>query len=122
MRPCILTVDDSVSMRQLIRASCTTQGYDVVEAIDGLDALAKARILRVDIVLTDQHMPGLEGTELIARLRALPGYATVPILMLTIDDSDDLRRRCKAAGATGLLQKPVSLERLRDTLSRLLRK
>ena len=85
----ILAVDDSSSLRQMVAFSLKAAGYLVVEAVDGQDGLEKAKLQTVDLVLTDQNMPRMDGLELIKLLREMPGYQKVPILMLTTESSDD---------------------------------
>lgn len=104
---CILAVDDSAAMRQILSAALAAAGYRVTTARDGQEALDKARALRFDLVLTDQHMPGMDGLALIRGLRALASYAAVPVLVLTTEEGAEYRQAAQAAGATGRLLKPV---------------
>jgi len=73
----------------------------------------------VDLVLTDQNMPGMDGLTLIRSLRRLPNYASVPILMLTTESSDQMKAQGRAAGATGWLVKPFDPQKLVDVVRRL---
>ena len=82
---CILAVDDSASMRSLISHVLEQAGFDVVAVEDGQEALDYAQQNTVDLVLTDIHMPNLDGIDLIEKLRALPDYQFVPILALTTE-------------------------------------
>ena len=95
-------------------------GYTVIEAVDGLDGLAKAKQQTVDLVLTDQNMPGMDGLSLIKALRGLKNYATVPILMLTTETGSDIKALGKAAGATGWLVKPFDPARLTEVVGKLI--
>ena len=79
----ILTVDDSTSMRQMVRATLQSAGYDVVEAADGQDALEFARDHAVDLVISDVNMPRMDGITLVSELRSLPAYRLTPLLLLT---------------------------------------
>jgi two-component system chemotaxis response regulator CheY len=99
MAKTILAVDDSSSLRQMVAFSLKAAGYNVIEAVDGQDGLDKARQQAVDLVLTDQNMPRMDGLELIKLLRGLPDYAKTPILMLTTESSDEMKQKGRAAGA-----------------------
>jgi two-component system chemotaxis response regulator CheY len=104
----ILTVDDSNTMREMVTFVLESAGYRVIEAKDGERALERVTITAVDLVITDQHMPGMDGLALVRALRALRDYKRVPILVLTTEDSEDVKTRGREAGATGWLVKPFS--------------
>lgn len=108
----ILAVDDSGSLRQMVVFSLRSAGYNVIEAVDGLDGLEKAKQQPFDLVLTDQNMPNMDGLTLIKNLRALAGYEKTPILMLTTESSDEMKQKGRAAGANGWLVKPFDPEKL----------
>lgn len=116
----ILAVDDSGSLRQMVVFSLNAAGYQVIEAVDGEDALNKAQTQVVDLVLTDQNMPKMDGLTLIKSLRSLSSYQKVPILMLTTESSDEMKALGKAAGATGWLVKPFDPKRLLDVVQRVI--
>ena len=88
----ILTVDDSISMRQMISFTLRENGYEVVEAVDGQDAISKAQNQSFDLIFTDQNMPNVDGLTLIQLLRVLPEHEKTPILMLTTEASDDMKK------------------------------
>lgn len=100
--------------------SLNAAGYQVIEAVDGEDALNKAQTQVVDLVLTDQNMPKMDGLTLIKSLRSLSSYQKVPILMLTTESSDEMKALGKAAGATGWLVKPFDPKRLLDVVQRVI--
>ena len=112
MAKTVLTVDDSSSIRQMVAFTLKGAGYEVIEAADGQEGLEKARMKTVDMVLTDQNMPRMDGLTLIRNLRTLPGYKSVPILMLTTESGDAMKQQGKAAGATGWLVKPFDPAKL----------
>lgn len=116
----ILAVDDSGSLRQMVVFSLNAAGYQVIEAVDGEDALNKAQTQVVDLVLTDQNMPRMDGLTLIKSLRSLSSYQKVPILMLTTESSEEMKALGKAAGATGWLVKPFDPKRLLDVVQRVI--
>ena len=120
MAKTILAVDDSSSLRQMVAFSLKAAGYHVVEAVDGQDGLDKAKLQAVDLVLTDQNMPKMDGLALIKSLRTLPGYATTPILMLTTESSDEMKSKGRAAGANGWLVKPFDPQRLIEVVKKVI--
>ena len=120
MSKSILAVDDSASIRQMVSFTLKSSGYEVTEAVDGMDGLDKAKARQVNLVLTDQNMPRMDGLTLIKSLRALPQYKSVPILMLTTESSDAMKAQGRAAGATGWLVKPFDPQRLVAVLDKVL--
>lgn len=117
----ILAVDDSPSMRKMVAFTLTGAGYQVLEAVDGQDALEQAQKQQVDLVLTDQNMPRLDGLGLIRKLRAMPNYKDTPILMLTTESSDLMKQAGKTAGATGWLVKPFDPARLLEVIQKVIK-
>ena len=101
MAKTVLAVDDSASIRQMVSFTLKSAGYEVIEAVDGQDGLDKAKAKSVNLILTDQNMPRMDGLTLIKNLRGLPQYASTPILMLTTESSDAMKAQGRAAGATG---------------------
>lgn len=120
MGKAILTVDDSASIRQMVKFTLKGAGYEVIEAVDGQDGLEKAKARQANLVLTDQNMPRVDGLSLIRSLRELPQYRSVPILVLTTESSEEMKQRGRAAGATGWLVKPFDPQRLIDVIRRLI--
>jgi len=120
MAKTILAVDDSNSIRQMVAFTLKGAGYQVVEAVDGNDGLSKARAKAVDLVLTDQNMPGMDGLTLIKNLRATPQYRSVPILMLTTESSDSMKNQGRAVGATGWLVKPFDPKKLLEVVKKVI--
>ena len=118
MAKTILAVDDSASIRQMVSFTLKSAGYDVVEAVDGMDGLDKAK--SINLVLTDQNMPRMDGLTLIKSLRKLPQYASTPILMLTTESSDAMKAQGRAAGATGWLVKPFDPQKLIEVVRKVI--
>lgn len=108
----ILVVDDSPSIRQMLKVILTSHNYPVSAAQDGQEALELCQQQQFDFVLTDQNMPRMDGLTLVASLRALPEYQRTPIIILTTEGSAEMKARGKAAGATGWMVKPFSPEQL----------
>ena len=120
MAKTVLCVDDSASIRQMVGFTLKSAGYEVVEAVDGMDGLDKAKARSVNLVLTDQNMPRMDGLTLIKNLRALPAYKSVPILMLTTESSDAMKAQGRAAGATGWLVKPFDPQKLIEVVRKVI--
>ncbi len=116
----ILAVDDSISMRQMISFTLREAGYEVTEAVDGQDAINKASRQGFDLIFTDQNMPNIDGLTLIQMLRDLDEHQTTPILMLTTEASDEMKKMGRAAGATGWLVKPFDPQKLLDVVKKVL--
>ena len=112
MKKRILAVDDSPSVRQMVKLSLSGAGYDIVEAGDGAEGLSKARASTLDMVVTDLNMPVMNGLGLIRELRKLPAYRGVPILFLTTESDPEMKQQAKAAGATGWITKPFQQDQL----------
>jgi two-component system chemotaxis response regulator CheY len=116
----VLAVDDSTSMRQMLAHTLRAGGYDVLEAVDGVDALERLAGASVDAVITDQNMPRLDGVALTRALRADERWRTLPVLILTTESDESLRQAGRAAGATGWLRKPFEPATLLQVLGRVL--
>jgi two-component system, chemotaxis family, chemotaxis protein CheY len=116
----ILAVDDSASMRQMVSFTLKGAGYDVIEAVDGEDALGKAKGKAVNLVITDVNMPKMDGIALIKELRKLGTYKFTPILMLTTESASDKKAEGKTAGATGWIVKPFNPDQLLATIKKVI--
>ncbi len=92
-----------------------------MEAVDGVDALEKAQLEQVDLVLADQNMPRLDGIGLTRKLRENPKFQNTPILILTTESSDQMKQAGRAAGATGWLVKPFDPNRLIEVIQKVMR-
>ena len=120
MAKTILAIDDSASIRQMVAFTLKSSAYEVVDAVDGMDGLDKAKAKTFDLVLTDQNMPRMDGITLIKSLRGMPQYKTVPILMLTTESSDAMKQQGRAAGATGWLVKPFDPQKLIEVVKKVI--
>ena len=108
----ILTVDDSASLRQMINLALSSAGYKVIEAVDGADGFSKATTNPVAAVITDLNMPVMNGLEFIRKFRAHPASKGVPIILLTTESDEELKRQAKEAGAIGWIVKPFKQDQL----------
>lgn len=116
----ILSVDDSASIRQMVSFTLKNEGFEVIEAKDGRDAIAKLGSDRVNMVITDLHMPVMDGIELIKALRDDPRFKFTPIVMLTTESHQDKKNLGRQAGATGWIVKPFKPEQLVSVVRRLI--
>jgi len=122
MAKTILAIDDSTSIRQMVAFTLKSAGYTVIEAADGQEGLdkANANAATINLVLTDQNMPKMDGLTLIKTLRGMPQFATMPILMLTTESGDAMKTQGKAAGATGWLVKPFDPHKLLEVVKKVI--
>lgn len=114
----ILTVDDSASMRMLLKASLTAQGFRIESANDGEHGLERMHEVQPDLLITDINMPKMDGFELIEAVRAVPGFRGTPILVLSTEFSEDKKARAREAGATGWITKPFEATKLGAAIRR----
>lgn len=117
----IMTVDDSASLRQMIGVVLRGGGYEVVEAIDGMDALSKLKGQELQLFLTDVNMPNMDGLEFTRQLRAMPQYKFIPIVLLTTESHTDKKQQGKAAGATAWIIKPFDPDQLLAVVKKVMR-
>jgi len=120
MKTRVMTVDDSASVRMMVRYSLLGAGFEVIEAVDGLDALEKLNETDIQAMIVDVNMPRMNGIELVTKLRQVPGHQKTPVLMLTTEESRSRVEDGKAAGANGWMVKPFSPEELVNILKRVM--
>ena len=116
----ILVVEDSKTVRAMIRAALVAAEYRVVEAPGAREALTTLEATQVDLVITDVNMPDMDGLTLVRALRARPRERSTPILVLTTEDGEAMKQRGREAGATGWLVKPFHPDQLRHTVRHVL--
>jgi two-component system chemotaxis response regulator CheY len=116
----ILIVEDSPSMRRLVREALDADGYEVTESENGLEALAVLGRVAPDLVITDINMPQLDGLGLLREIRNLPSFRFTPVLILTSESGTEMKESGRAAGATGWLVKPFDAEQLRRVVVQVL--
>ena len=120
MTKCIMTVEDSTSLREMVTFTLKEAGYEVLEAADGADALSKLNGTRVDMVITDLNMPNMNGIELTRSLRSAPQYRFIPIIFLTTESQMQKKQAAKEAGATGWIVKPFKQDQLLQVVRKVL--
>ncbi|CCG40802.1 response regulator [Magnetospirillum molischianum] len=112
MGKCVLAVDDSKTMRDMVSFTLRGAGYTVLEAENGVAALRTIQGQKVDVIITDVNMPEMDGITLVRKLRGLPAHAGTPILILTTESEQAKKDAGRSAGATGWIVKPFSPEKL----------
>jgi two-component system chemotaxis response regulator CheY len=119
MAKTILVIDDSASLRQVVKMALTGAGYDVLEAGDGKAALALLDGRQVNMAVCDINMPVMNGIEFVKAAKQLPAYKFMPILMLTTESQDSKKEEGKAAGAKAWMVKPFSPTQLVSAVGKL---
>lgn len=114
----VFAVDDSRTMRDMIKHALTQHGFEVSLADDGEDGLEKLEELSPDVIITDINMPKLDGFGFIEGVRKSEKHRGTPILVLTTESAPELKQRAKASGATGWIVKPFDPEQLGSIVRR----
>lgn len=117
----ILVVDDSEPIRQAVSFMLRSKGFEVLIGVDGKDALKHFNGTAIDLVITDLHMPIMDGIGLIKEVRKLDEYSRIPMLVLTTESQVSIKMEAKQAGATGWLVKPFEAEKLTAIIRKVLR-
>ncbi|HBF87313.1 MAG TPA: two-component system response regulator [Bacteroidales bacterium] len=117
----ILVVDDSESIREVVSFTLENAGYTVIKACDGQDALNRIVGAKLDLIITDLHMPVMDGIALIKEVRASEEFKFVPILFLTTESQANKKMEAKDAGATGWIVKPFVPEKLLAAITKVVR-
>lgn len=120
MAKTILIVDDSTSLRTVVQLALKRAGYDVLEADDGIAALAVlSQAPKVHLIVCDLHMPHMDGLDFVAQLQQHPRHRFIPVVMLTTGYEDAALARIREAGVKACLAKPLNPPQLLDAVSRL---
>jgi two-component system, chemotaxis family, chemotaxis protein CheY len=120
MTQTILAVDDSATVRKFVSVSLEMQGFKVLTACDGMDALDRITKQPVHLVITDLNMPNMDGIELVASLRENPDYQELPIIVLSSLNEEMNKKRLKELGVGSYLQKPFNIERIQYEVAKYL--
>lgn len=115
----ILIADDAISMRMLVSLSLKGKGYDVIEAEDGMDAIAKLKGKKVDLIISDLNMPKMDGITFIKTVKATQEYKFVPIIMLTTESQAEKKELGRQAGAKAWIVKPFKPDALLDVVKKI---
>ena len=120
MQKHILIIDDSESIRELVSMILENAGYFVLKAIDGQDALKYLTNPEIQLIITDLHMPYLDGIKLIGEIRKIELHTTTPIILLTTELSTAKKEEARMAGATGWIVKPFNQQKLLEIVKRII--
>ena len=118
----ILHVEDNADNRHLVRRVLESEGYEVIEASNGTQALEFLDAQEIDLALMDINMPDIDGYTLATRIRSTPRFATLPILAMTANVMHGDRERSLAAGCDGYIQKPIDIDILSMQIERYMRR
>ena len=119
-RQTVLIVDDSLSIRQLVRATLTSVGYTMIAAIDGQDALNKLVGQRVNLIISDVNMPNMDGITFLKALKNKPEHKFTPVVMLTTESQEAKKKEGQAAGARAWIVKPFQPPQLLAAVEKLI--
>ncbi len=117
----VLVVDDSKVIREVVGFTLETDNYKVFYAENGQEALQHLQHNSIDLLITDLHMPVMDGNNLIKHVRKLEKYKKMPILMLTTESKKAKKMEAKHAGATGWIVKPFVPDKLKAAIKKVLR-
>jgi two-component system chemotaxis response regulator CheY len=121
MAKTILIVDDSESIREVVRFTLENEGHHVLVGVDGMDAQKHLNGDQIDLIITDLHMPELDGIGFIRTVRTTADYEHVPILFLTTESQTAKKMEAKDAGATGWIIKPFVQSKLIGAINKVMR-
>lgn len=120
MSKTVLVVDDSASIRQVVSITLKDAGYDVLEGVDGRDALSKLDGRKVHLIISDVNMPNMDGIAFVKAAKQLPAYKFTPIIMLTTEAGDAKKQEGQAAGAKAWMVKPFQPAQMLNAVSKLI--
>jgi two-component system chemotaxis response regulator CheY len=119
MAKTILVVDDSASLRSVVKMALTGAGYDVIEAGDGQAGLAMLDGRQIALAICDVNMPVLNGIEFVKKVKTMPAYKFLPIMMLTTESQEAKKNEGRIAGARAWMVKPFTLEQIKSAVNKL---
>lgn len=119
MAKTIMIVDDSASIRTVVGIALRGAGYEVIEAINGQDAIAKLTGQKVNLIISDVNMPVMDGITFVKQVKLMPAYRFTPIIMLTTESDESKKREGQAAGARAWVVKPFKPEQMLGAVQRL---
>jgi two-component system chemotaxis response regulator CheY len=119
MSKTILIVDDSSSLRQVVNIGLTRAGYEVLEAGDGIEGLARLDGRKINLIISDVNMPRMDGFAFVTELKKNARYKFTPVIMLTTEDTDAKKQAGKLAGAKAWITKPFTPPVLLDAVATL---
>lgn len=120
MAKTILIVDDSASLRQIIKITLMGAGYQVIEGENGQDALDKLAGQKINLVVSDVNMPIMDGITFVTELKKLPLYKFTPVIMLTTESEQEIKEAGKAAGVRAWMVKPFKPAQMLTAVQKLI--
>lgn len=120
MAKTVMIVDDSSTLRQVVKIALTSAGYDVLEACDGKDALSKLQGQKIHLIISDVNMPNMDGIQMVQEVKKLPAYKFTPIIMLTTEAGEGKKKEGQSAGAKAWVVKPFQPQQMLDAVSKLI--
>lgn len=121
MAKTILIVDDSSSLRMVVKLALMRAGYEVIEAGDGKEALAQLeKTAKVHLIVSDVNMPNMNGIDFVTQVKQHPRHKFTPVVMLTTEGQDAKKEQGRAAGAKAWIVKPFNPPQLLDAVSKLI--
>ena len=120
MSKTIMIIDDSASIRTVVRLTLEQKGFTVIDACDGVDALSKLNGVKIHLIITDVNMPNMDGITFVKEAKKLPAYKFTPMMMLTTEVSETKKNEGRAAGAKAWLVKPFQPPMLLNAVSKLI--
>ena len=114
-----MVIDDSASLRGAVGSTLADAGYEVLDAVDGKEALAMLDGRKVDLMICDVHMPGMDGIAFVKEVKRRPDYRFVPIIMLTTESSEEGKQAGQMAGAKAWVVKPFRPAQILHAVSKL---
>lgn len=120
MSKTILIVDDSASIRQVVSITLKGAGYEVIEGVDGRDALTKLDGRKIHLIVSDVNMPNMDGLSFIKAAKQLPAYKFTPVIMLTTETGEAMKLQGQAVGAKAWMVKPFQPAQMLGAVSKLI--
>jgi two-component system, chemotaxis family, chemotaxis protein CheY len=120
MSKTILIIDDAAAVRQILTITLRSEGYDVIEAVDGKDGLTKLDGQKIHLIISDINMPNLDGITFVKEAKKLAAYKFTPIIMLTTESQENKKLEAQAAGAKAWIVKPFQPPQVLAAVSKLI--
>jgi len=114
----VLVVDDALYIRELISLILRNEGYEVIKAANGKEALNALNGTNIDMLITDLNMPEMNGIELVESLRDMPDFKSIPVLMVTSENQESIRKKAAHAGVNVWMLKPFIPKHLVDAVKK----
>lgn len=116
----VMAIDDALVIRKLVQSCLEQQGHQVICFEGGVQAIKYARDNPLDLVISDVHMPGMQGTSVVKQLRNIPRCENIPIIMLSTETSADWKKKAREFGADGWINKPFNVDRFNHAVKTIL--